>query len=352
MDRQLALLKDAPDVDQLLSRQQQAADAAWARFAARHPKKVAKARALLKRWGSAEHVREQTRSEVVRAFWVVRAFALRAGELTGLGDDVFFLTVGEVLDALDGGQPRTDLVPKRRRTYDRYVRLPAYPAFIRGAFDPGRWAADPARRTDFFDAHRAPLPASGVVRGFPGSVGVVEGTARVIRSPDDAGELANGEILVTTITNIGWTPVFPRAAAVVTDVGAPLSHAAIVARELGIPAVVGCGDATMLIRTGDRLRVDGGEGTVEILRRHQDVPALGGAGGARRGRERGHVVASRDCSAATSKTASGQVRSMPLRASMSRCCTASRAYHFLSAGTTNQGAAAVAVRSSATWYAP
>ena len=70
---------------------------------------------------------------------------------------------------------------------------------------------------------------------------------------------------MTTVTNIGWTPLFPRAAAVVTDVGAPLSHAAIVARELGIPAVVGCGDATMRLRTGDRLRVDGSRGTVEVL---------------------------------------------------------------------------------------
>ncbi len=66
-------------------------------------------------------------------------------------------------------------------------------------------------------------------------------------------------------TNVGWTPIFPRAAAVVTDVGAPLSHAAIVARELGIPAVVGCGIATTRLRTGDRVRVDGGIGKVEIL---------------------------------------------------------------------------------------
>jgi phosphoenolpyruvate synthase/pyruvate phosphate dikinase len=85
----------------------------------------------------------------------------------------------------------------------------------------------------------------------------------------DAAEgvtLQPGEVLVTTITNVGWTPLFPRAAAVVTDVGAPLSHAAIVARELGIPAVVGCGNATMRLRTGDRVRVDGTAGTVEVLR--------------------------------------------------------------------------------------
>ena len=67
------------------------------------------------------------------------------------------------------------------------------------------------------------------------------------------------------LTDIAWTMLFPRAAAIVTDVGAPLSHAAIVARELGIPAVVGCGDATMRLKTGDRVRVDGGQGRVEIL---------------------------------------------------------------------------------------
>ena len=66
-------------------------------------------------------------------------------------------------------------------------------------------------------------------------------------------------------TNIGCTLLFHRAAAVVTDGGAPMSHAAIVARELGIPAVVGCGDATIRLRSGDRVRVDGGKGTVEPL---------------------------------------------------------------------------------------
>ncbi len=81
-----------------------------------------------------------------------------------------------------------------------------------------------------------------------------------------ADQFQSGEILVTTQTNIGWTLLFPRAGAIVTDVGAVLSHAAIVARELGIPAVVGCGDATMRLKTGDRVRVDGGRGIVSIIR--------------------------------------------------------------------------------------
>ena len=78
-------------------------------------------------------------------------------------------------------------------------------------------------------------------------------------------QLQPGEILVAATTNVGWTPIFPRAAAVITDVGAPLSHAAIVARELGIPAVVGCFNATTLLKTGDRVRVEGGRGIVEVL---------------------------------------------------------------------------------------
>ena len=140
-----------------------------------------------------------------------------------------------------------------------------YPALIRGRFDPIRWAAGPDRRSDYYDKHAQTTKPDGTITGFPGAAGVVEGTARVLRTPEDAARLGDGEILVTTVTNIGWTLVFPRAAAVVTDVGAPLSHAAIVARELGIPAVVGCGNATMLLHSGDRVRVDGSNGTVDVL---------------------------------------------------------------------------------------
>ena len=88
---------------------------------------------------------------------------------------------------------------------------------------------------------------------------------RRLDSPEQGDQLQDGEILVAVQTDIEWTLLFPRAAAIVTDVGAPLSHAAIVARELGIPAVVGCGDATMRLQTGDRVLVDGGRGTVEIV---------------------------------------------------------------------------------------
>ncbi|WP_285100603.1 PEP/pyruvate-binding domain-containing protein [Promicromonospora sp. MEB111] len=270
LDRQIAAAAGT-DVDALLERQERARAAVWERLERLSPRKAARLRSQLDRWARNARDRERARSEVIRTFWALRAFAVRAGELTGLGDDVFYLTVDELLDVLrTGAGLRTgeggrDVVAVRRATYDLYQGLPAYPAVIRGRFDPVRWAADPARRSDVYDEHGREAVGSDQVRGFPGASGVTEGVARVVRSVDDGEALLAGEVLVTTVTNVGWTPLFPRAAAVVTDVGAPLSHAAIVARELGIPAVVGCGNATMRLRTGDLVRVDGEHGTVEVL---------------------------------------------------------------------------------------
>ena len=138
---------------------------------------------------------------------------------------------------------------------------------IRGRFDPYIWAKDPNARQDVFDPHNTEVPTetSDTLTGLPGSAGRVEGLVRIIRSPLESDSFTTGEILVASSTNVGWTPLFPKAAAVITDVGAPLSHAAIVARELGIPAVVGVGNATMRLKTGDRVLVDGAKGTVKII---------------------------------------------------------------------------------------
>jgi len=213
--------------------------------------------------------REAVRSEATRSAMVIRAFALRAGELTGVGEDIFFLTIDEVLSLLAGDDAACRFIPARKETYERYAALPPYPTIIVGRFDPFQWAADPNRRSDIFNAN-APAVAQDTdtgepITGFAGALGIVEGTVRRLDRLEDSDRLQPGEILVTTMTNIGWTPLFPRLAAIVTDLGAPLSHAAIVARELGIPAVVGCGDATMRLKTGDRVRVDGGRGLVEIV---------------------------------------------------------------------------------------
>ncbi len=103
------------------------------------------------------------------------------------------------------------------------------------------------------------------VKGLAASAGVVEGTARIITTLDEADRLGDGDILVTETTSPPWTPLFGVAAAVITDAGGPMSHVSIVAREYGIPAVVGAFDATKRITDGQRLRVDGSEGTVDLL---------------------------------------------------------------------------------------
>ena len=266
IDDQLAALHDTPrDVGTLLANQEAARAAAWDRLARQDPKKAAAARKLVARWAPVARDREAARSEVARSAWVVRTWVRRAGQLTGHGDDLFFLELPETVGLLRGDPAPLAKVPARRASYETYRALPTYPALIRGRFDPIRWAADPNRRSDYYDERARPAKRDDTITGFPGAAGVVEGIARILRTPEDTAQLGDGEILVTTVTNIGWTPIFPRAAAVVTDVGAPLSHAAIVARELGIPAVVGCGNATMRLHSGDRVRVDGSNGTVQVL---------------------------------------------------------------------------------------
>jgi pyruvate,water dikinase len=214
-------------------------------------------------------IREATRSELTRIFDIIRRFFLRAGELSRLGDDVFFLTIDELIAFLAGDTSPVAIIPARRQAYEKYSALPPLPGWIRGYFDPIQWTADPNRREDIFDANipaHHPAPSAGdVIKGKPGSAGCVEGIVQRIDSPEEGDQLHAGEILVARTTNVGWTPIFPRAGAVVTDIGGSLSHAAIVARELGIPAVVGCSDATVRLKTGDRVRVDGGRGTIEIL---------------------------------------------------------------------------------------
>jgi pyruvate, water dikinase len=104
------------------------------------------------------------------------------------------------------------------------------------------------------------------VRGYAASPGVVEGVAHVLMNVNDIGAIREGEILVCPVTAPSWGPVFGKIAAAVSDIGGTMSHAAIVAREYGMPAVVGTGQATAKIRTGDRVRVDGDRGLVTVLR--------------------------------------------------------------------------------------
>ncbi len=108
-------------------------------------------------------------------------------------------------------------------------------------------------------------PSSDEVRGCGASSGIAEGPARVLTDVNQIGEVRDGEILVCPVTAPSWAPVFGKIKAAVSDIGGSMSHAAIVAREYGMPAVVGTGDATKRISTGQRVRVDGDRGIVQVI---------------------------------------------------------------------------------------
>lgn len=270
LDRQLAEFERSPlDVNAMLKKREAEFDTVRQEIARRLPPKEAqtiehKIDAIVE----TNALREATRSELTRTVDVIRSFFLHAGKLNGLGDGVFFLTADEVVAVLSGDTSSVAQIPVRRDRHEKYKALPSLPRWIRGRFDPLEWAADPNRRMDVYDARAIVAPAApstdNVIKGHPGSAGRVEGIVRRIDSPEEGDQLQPGEILVTGSTNVGWTPLFPRLAAVVTDIGGSLSHAAIVARELGIPAVVGCGDATLRLKTGDWVQVDGGAGIVRL----------------------------------------------------------------------------------------
>ncbi|BAS16277.1 uncharacterized phosphotransferase YvkC [Arthrobacter sp. Hiyo8] len=129
---------------------------------------------------------------------------------------------------------------------------------MKGAFE----SMMPARSQD---------QAGDVIKGVGASAGRVSAPARVLGGPQDFSQMAPGEVLVARITTPAWTSLFAMASAVVTDVGGPLSHSSIVAREYGIPAVLGTGVATQRLTSGQQITVDGDAGTVTVEPRPPSV---------------------------------------------------------------------------------
>lgn len=268
IDQRVAEYRQDPvDYEAMLAERAREFERVWNKFSTEYPKEADRVKKKLDQISAALEKREIIRSELTRSLGLIRDWFLRAGQLAYLGENVFFLDDHEVLDVLAGDESAVQYIPNRRETYQKQLALPRSPLVISGRFDPYTWVKDPQRRSDIFDSH-APVPqeeTGDTLKGHPGSAGRTEGLVRVLHSIDEGEQFLPGEILVASSTNVGWTPLFPKAAAVITDVGAPLSHAAIVARELGIPAVVGTGNATMHLKTGDKVMVDGGQGIIEVL---------------------------------------------------------------------------------------
>ncbi|MCK5347161.1 MAG: hypothetical protein KAR20_27315 [Candidatus Heimdallarchaeota archaeon] len=273
LDVQLATFQgDQFNVESLLRKQSNAFETAYERLEAKvAPKKLKRLKKRIKEASSTSIKREAVRSEYARIFELIRFYFLRASDYLELNKEIFFLTIDEVLQCLSGNHESISFIPSRKEAFQKYHDLPPYPAYIRGNFDILRWSQNPLYLSDFSpsDDSITPIEKLKTLSGFAGAQGIVKGTVRRLDSPEEGNNLKSGEILVTRTTNIGWSPLFPRVGGIITDVGAPLSHAAIIARELGIPAVVGCGNATTQLKTGDIVVVDGGKGIIRVLETSQ-----------------------------------------------------------------------------------
>lgn len=187
-----------------------------------------------------------------------KAIMTEANELVEKGvlaqtEDVYYLSLEELRQLLEGNlaENAAKLIAARKEQYQWHQSLKP----PRVMTSEGEIVVVPA--------HRGPIP-EGTLIGSPVSAGVAEGIARVIRRPENA-VLNEGEILVAPHTDPGWTPLFQSAIAIITEVGGLMTHGAVVAREYGIPAVVGVDDATTLIKDGQKIRVDGTQGYVTIV---------------------------------------------------------------------------------------
>ncbi|EOO18351.1 phosphoenolpyruvate synthase [Bacillus cereus] len=166
-------------------------------------------------------------------------------------EDIYYLTFEELHEVVRTNKLDYEVIHKQKNEYKLYEKLtPPRVITSDGEIITGKYK-------------RENLPAEAIV-GLPVSSGVIEGRARVILNMEDAN-LEDGDILVTAFTDPGWTPLFVSIKGLVTEVGGLMTHGAVIAREYGLPAVVGVENATKLIKDGQRIRVHGTEGYIEVL---------------------------------------------------------------------------------------
>jgi len=166
-------------------------------------------------------------------------------------EDVYYLTFEEFREVVRTKKSDYQLINKRKEDHKFYKKLtPPRVITSDGEIIIGKY-----KRKNLL---------AGVIVGLPVSSGVIEGRARVILNMEDA-DIEDGDILVTTFTDPSWTPLFVSIKGLITEVGGMMTHGAVIAREYGLPAIVGVENATRLIKDGQRIRVNGTDGYVEIL---------------------------------------------------------------------------------------
>ncbi|MGA9277946.1 PEP-utilizing enzyme, partial [Ilumatobacter sp.] len=207
--------------------------------------------------------RERSKTTVIKAIHSVRraqrAMHDRTAEIGGVGErwKSCLLNVGEFERYLDAPAEFSEIIEQRAELHGRLADL--IPPFVVDG-------SVPAVETWESRSGTGEILASGAsIQGIAGCPGVARGRARVVLDAGDPGDLGQGDVLVAPITDPSWTPLFLAAEAVVVDVGATMSHAVIVSRELGIPCVVSAVGATRSIPDGAEIEVDGNTGVVTIL---------------------------------------------------------------------------------------
>jgi pyruvate,water dikinase len=214
-------------------------------------------------------VREDALAEIGLAFPKLRELLLELGGRLAAGgairqaEEIFWLEKDEVfagVEKLEHGQSLDDLSERveSRKTFNARVKKATPPPMM------------PMKKRVMGVKTESFIPVSGnehdgtLIKGVPTSAGKVTAPACVLHGPEDFDQMRPGDVLVAGTTTPAWTPLFAMAAAVVADIGGPLSHGSIVAREFGIPAVMGTGSATKRIQNGQMITVDGNAGTVEL----------------------------------------------------------------------------------------
>jgi pyruvate,water dikinase len=217
-------------------------------------------------------IRETQARDLTIGWPLLRACAQKIGQdLAATGhlesiEQVFFL----IRDDLDHPNDRTAIAREHQSRWQEQRKLPA-PLTLGNA---PRLIGDPVAQAVQRARGLQPIPDNAII-GQPASAGRATGAIRLIIDPGDFTTFQPGEILLTRATAPAWTPLFAIAAAVITDGGARAAHASIVAREYGIPAVVGTGDATHRLRTGQWVTVDGTTGSITLARPHPAEPSVG-----------------------------------------------------------------------------
>ena len=248
-----------------LAEQRAAAEQACRTKLARQPRMLAEFEQLLRVNQRYAVIREEQARDLTLAWPVLRTCVRRLGEhlaVTGIltdREDVFFCTRAEVAARLAGhAEPLEPETLAERRQRWQHQRGLAAPLTLG---TPVRLIGDVIDRA--VQEARGPreVPA-GVIVGHPASAGRATGPVHIVHGPDDFDGFRDGDVLVAKATAPAWTPLFGKAAAVVTDGGTLAAHASLVAREFGIPAVVGTGDATTRLSPGQLVTVDGAAGTV------------------------------------------------------------------------------------------